>query len=1742
MVDYNQVQDLPEVLVTPNAPELSQAPVSINTDVAPDPISLDTGAGTAVTPSTELATKRAKKTMFGLGDVLGTTEEQLIQDYSNGQEDAVRRQAASKLDLQNKILKQKQITDLSNAKKGQPLSSDEVAAITEPLNQPVDPETVVEQAYGSKYVGALDKAADNVGNTIWDTAKQEIPNQVSALRSIGSTVTAKREFARTQLENIDEIIKNQSWVGFGADLAKQLVPLYNDVKLRGLMEDTPAFKGVLLGNNLFEQTVELYKLPLPQFKTKLKTILDKLKEANPHLASQYAQAVIGMSSSEIVMNNFFTPLDLETIGSVAAGGVSLMRKASVYNRSQQAVKTMIKNGNVPEQTAANVAESAGDVGQAAVSSVAARRVENLAGRENVVTQMLDDLTTQFNIFKDNIKDNPGSLSREAVTRLEDQVVATQDRFKNVAANVLRIQRTPVALEEANAKIVQESIKDLFPGKGNTILDIEGPFHNKLTNTYDFDVKIGKNNAELFDSPETAAAYAKANGYGDAVIEQSQGRMTFPSTTDSVSLPRRKLKVDVVSEGQTITGQPAAVKQQGLGYYIVIRKPLNETDHVIRDLLLQSTNAESSSNKNATQWRSRANSILGWVRGADDTLAFNESVQRKVATYATSEFQKVANEEGKFLSDIARGRIRVDPVTGEKYPWYIRESKSLIGILKKGQVFDEFERTLKYARTAIDEETGKPGYFFKTPGELEDHYMRSYERLPSFIEQQGYFAFVRNYEYDLMLRKINTFHNKSRLGSEQHSFSTYNDKGEKVSSDFIEGMFKKELPGGDDPIYIMGNKLGKERLERTDDPKIRKELAKDVKAGRKKVIEIYDPERTPLKTFPGLNRGSDRIRYVVSENVESKPLSINNQIDRRGGGHFEYDYSHYIKQASMRAQSINGRFNHWYEGDVTLMPIDNLPMGKDVVKHLEQVRTLLKNGDFAGAKAYSTKNLPVEWKEVRSWFRKQKNPITGEILEPRFSLKEPFYVVPKDKAIIDLDKSLEARYIGKDGKSTFRDGTKSGSAARQFQVKYTGERDSYDMFTFANKGTRFNPQYSLETAALTDPIPTMTRALNRIINSTYMDDYKAYAIEHWLRENESLLNPSINDLRSQPFWHFEHPDWKKGQAFDRISNAQSNRYKIKQFVGVPDKFDTFMQSMTQSLVDAAYSKFGPVESRNVLEKAFTVVPLAMLARVKDPITVLRSLAYNAKLGLFALPQILVQSQSYVTIAALSPGHVMQGTAGALFHQWSRFNKNPEFLEKLDQYATKMGWKAGEWKEAMTELGNVGFGHVGGEYAALDDFFKHTFVKGSVKSFLSLGQVFFKGSERNVRYGAWYTAFHEFRKENPLGRLTDADRGHILNRADDLYTNMSRASASSLHGGIASMTTQFLSYQLRLTELFMSKRIGETLQDRTMARARLLFGYAAMYGVPGAFGLTGMPFGDYLRKEAIESGYVVGENFTKTLFMEGIPSILLNLATGGVSKDGIDIQKGNFYNFSNRFGVQGISLFRDALRSDPPWWKMLGGASASIFANTIANMDGATRAFMSIIKGDQKAFPLKIDDFVDIFKEISSVSAAWKAIVAANTGKWMSKNEAWLTDTSTANALFMAASGLSPQGADDLFVKGWSHKDEQESQKYALKRFIEEMRRGFQSKLDNPEGNYPEYFRRASAILEAFGYPMDKRGTAVALASKGYESQISSADYDFYLKDVPTKNFFGPFTTDSQNENTRFEAYRKTLQVNKKREQP
>lgn len=1776
---------------------MAETPITIAPEPNTDnfPVYLSDNVAPTLPPTREVSKKRSEKADLGLSKPTGMDEAQIRNMIQSGQEEDFRNRAAAEINFKQAQQFDQKLIDARN-KKGSALTYQEAIQLVDPMNpnneRRADPKDVIENAYAKHYSGALASAAAYMKGTVLPEAAVETPDTLKAAEEKTSRLITHLEFAKTLKQNVDNEIAAQGTIPWLADQGKTMFQPYMEWKMRGLYPSVGSLTGgLLLGNNMKAQADAIFELPTEQYKKVLPETIANLRRDNPTLAAQFLEYIIGNSTTDRKLQNVFTILSPFDYAQGVNLSKSLIRKIDVHNRTENAFKQIVAaankvDGEVPAK--AVIEEAAGDISSAAVTRASDHVQKALTGRLDPVLDIKESLPTHYQLDAALLETKPGNLSRAELTELKDGFARTGSTLYERIVNALKVNRAPNPLKDAEAiRAYKETAQGQYPNE--KLLDVSDPIYMPETNTYHVGFTFAGPEGRLMSDPETMYNHARARGWADPRIEtatgevlKSEGKLvgtptdlknkarlekSIPIAKDFLSKletqltkargyykligpkdPERaldaqrsiatlpdeiKTQKEIVARyeeqlkglNQKVVMSDPVIEQNGLGYKYTVVRPYKETDDIVRQFLIRGKETQSSASLEG--WQSWKNAALGWVRGADDTLSYNESLQRKIATYTQNRMREWAANEAKDIEALA------NPATWYK-PWTWPRK------LASKETFEQFNSTLKFAKEARDPKTGETGYFFKTPGEIQDHYQRYFGRVANFHEIKAYFSHVKLLEANRVLSEIAEFRNRARIGTEQHNLTILDKDGNRIQSGFFDGIQQNVFPQGGGQILIMGGLKGDERLYNLGSnniaPKKLQEYKDWVATGKAKVIRVYDPDSNPLAGFTDV-AGENRVRYILTTNVETKPLGFNH-VNRRGGGHFDVDADQYIKQADIFteyggdvATDKRNIFKRIYTGDKTLMPIANRAMGKDVVQKMNKMNQLMKNNELEEAKALS-RQLGIDWDTMSGWYDANRIVNGKKVSRPYIDWDEPFYLVSRNKKIYDIDKTLEDR-IGKD---LFQDGTRSGSDAKQFQVAYNQARDSEIMHTLVDIGTQGNPIYKLEQAKYVDPIPSLNRALSRAISSTFMDDYKIHAVEHWLAEAIPHMKASESEVRSAPFYYFHTAnvgEFKSDTDRAVVSNLLSNKFKIDQFMGRPNVAETYIHGMTQTLTDAFYNKFGPEESRSVLTKAVTIVPLWALGKWQDPISGIRSFAFNAKLGLFAVPQFLVQAQTFANIWALGGRHSAQGTFATMLHTWSRINKSEAFLKSYDDYYSKLNMfgskaKPGEFLEARRELERTGFEHVGGEYQLADDQMQHRFIKNEFNNFLDAGQVFFREGEKAARLGAWYTAFREFRHENPIKILTDADRANILARADLFTANMSRASASALNSSIFSLPMQFLSYQVRMAELFLGKRLGGTTAERIQARASMVAMYGALYGAPGALGVTGYPFADSIREAAINRGYVPGDNQFYDMLMNGMLSWQMAMISGK-----FDYKKGTQYDVQGRWGTQGMAFFRESLRSDKTVWSLIGGAGVDTIMSTLSHLDPFWQFARQLVTDDEEGntFRLTPSHFGNLFSEISSVDSTTRFIYAMNTGRWLNKNDNYIEDVTGKDALFRTITGIKSQDQSDIMSMRNIADAEKKVQQKAEKEIIRDYRRGLDAVRDKDYETATTYFTNARSRIVSAGIPLERRTQIFANASRDYQQQTVNSQWNWATKNVP----YGQGST-------RLDAIQRRQDINQYRNQP
>ena len=1090
---------------------------------------------------------------------------------------------------------------------------------------------------------------------------------------------------------------------------------------------------------------------------------------------------------------------------------------------------------------------------------------------------------------------------------------------------------------------------------------------------------------------------------------------------------------------------------GNKYYISIPKVVDETVPLARDLMTATNNISDSGFTNA---------FIGMVRTPDEFLSSMHNANRKLAAYAPSEMHKLMQE--------AATEIR-------KMPRQERDELVEIWIANRDHIVE-------------DPDTGKieRGQFYRSFADFERGFRARFDKLPTEAQTAAYFEYVRLYDYDYVLRNLALHRDLGRLGLEKTRLFTHVDNDGQIDS-FPSRWFSSrtvdELPlsdstGEDWGVFVYDDQArsGKFYLRSQLTQDVLDDISSKTKDHGYKVLELGNPLEKPLRQIANTD---ENVNFLIVKNAEKVKYDWG-VLPYRPGGHIEYGDKFFTKQPRIRRSDAAGFLRNIYEGDTALLNHSSEAEAKQFAQAADTARLMLRDGaSDAELEDFLSGNLPFSLKEWKAFFKERQTP-KGDIIPPKFHIDDPFTYTFSGRNTFDMEhyKSIKDKY------ENFVDGIRSkyNIFANGVDKKYLGQRDP-DLPAAGITGEN-TPAMVLAKPRLIDPLDTINSSLANVIRSKYLNDYKHYAVESFIQEFRDVMKQvPIEHLRRDPVYYLHNPVWDTeltGDGFYKLQAAKNARRAILNFLGTDSPLAENMYWLQQKAVNSIYKNFGQDAANYVVSKK-------LLPFEKDPITYARSIAFHENLGLWNIKQLFLQAQSWVNVAGIEGmGPAIRAIPKAYAARSVTYKGgDPEFVRG---FAKQLGLDGDDFVEAYEELRKTGFDNVGGEYASRDDYFDPKVIQGPVGTFLEKGTFFFREGERFSRLSAWFVSYDKWRAANPGKRMTNADRLNVLNRADLLTANMSRASNAHLMHGLGSIPTQYYAYQTRLSELMLGKRL------RRNEKLRLFATYSAMYGVPvGLSSALIYPFYDDFRQAALERGINM-DNKAIQLFHDGLISTATSVITG------------EQYDISQRLGPAGLSVFKDikALlgfgETDKTLLDILIGASGQTLKDNAKALGTAFEFIASAFTVDQDGPTLA--DFSDVTKNISSVNTQLRAWYMYNTGRYFTQKEGVVTDDLTGFDAFMHSMlGTTPNEVGDTFRMIESRKEQKKAEDYAKKQVVKYLRQSARYRQEGDTKNSVLALRKAKAELIAGGIRPDQYSQIIKDAAKGHESMFDYIQKDF-----------------------------------------
>ena len=912
----------------------------------------------------------------------------------------------------------------------------------------------------------------------------------------------------------------------------------------------------------------------------------------------------------------------------------LARLSSIDKQVKTPTDIPVEPHSSPQQLKIAQAAGHGDNTEAAVQGLA----KDINDKFNYKVNPLEQEVKSFpELFKTDIShlnnDAPiGNEGAEMKTRAIQLAELRGIEFRSAVQDIAKTQRTPIIVaSEELAKALELQARNKYSGINSTVAGVGRVLiWDPASNTYHISIDIGDQNANSFKDEAQAVSHAEMNGHPLQQPETTVRRY-WDDTITSLNFEVEHLKGQIKEFDQKYTkqqfkppeyytlskrlkdlnqqkkmawanragafwrpDQPMAEKlgkitleRQGMGWYLQGWVPVDETSHAFRDLLLKIPGSWSGPTRVAERKGVMPPYLFDPVTGVqtnrlmDTVKVFYDSFSG-VVSKGESRFLHGVRKPDETLSPEENAQRKITTFGPKKLAdrLFLEDSQIVKALPRK--YIEDFKRVLTSSQTMQDPWTKESGYFFRSVSELQHFYNSFIGRLPSHEEMDAFFAHSRMYETERALRILATMRNKWRLGVESHSIGM----GNQVSP-WFDGVKQPpgKLPGpGSGTIYF--NIRGKEYWKAPGS--YTKEEKENLEKGTWPLVEMYNREDMPLHKVSMKLPKTSKPRWVVSDHLSTKPIDPNDQVPRRGGGHWVFPYSHYMKQASTYFDPVS---KHWiYEGDVTAFPFQNVGLGRSVANKFTEIQNLIREGYLDEARDFA-RTLGIAGldydKDILAKFLPQGNN------PPVWNLHEPFRLIPTDKTIIGLDNELENRYKELGG---LNDTTRSGNMARNNLVEFTGERDSHNLHTIEDMGGPKNPIYQYKPAQMLDPLDTISRSITRISNQMFLDDMKFFSSEHWFQTYKPWLDL---EKGGSPFAHFAKPAWKDGTPFKIRLQAMAARKKSMDFISMPNPIQTAWQAVTEDLYAEIYNKAGGRVSEWIL-------PLVKVPSEKNPLRALNSL--------------------------------------------------------------------------------------------------------------------------------------------------------------------------------------------------------------------------------------------------------------------------------------------------------------------------------------------------------------------------------------------------------------------------------------------------------------------------------------------------------------------------------------------------------
>lgn len=391
-----------------------------------------------------------------------------------------------------------------------------------------------------------------------------------------------------------------------------------------------------------------------------------------------------------------------------------------------------------------------------------------------------------------------------------------------------------------------------------------------------------------------------------------------------------------------------------------------------------------------------------------------------------------------------------------------------------------------------------------------------------------------------------------------------------------------------------------------------------------------------------------------------------------------------------------------------------------------------------------------------------------------------------------------------------------------------------------------------------------------------------------------------------------------------------------------KYDQFVNGVA----DFVYDKGAKKVSRNFRD-------------AKDPFTFMRSMAFNMKLGLFAVDQLFVQASQIVNIVGVS-GQGFKGALNVVPLRMALVAPDNETVRTIARrIASVTGVSEDEFVDMVKWVRESGRDIVDQNIAQLDG--NQTLYKTTLGKMLDAGRIPFNEGELLARLAGMSSSFLEYRKKFPDADVfSDSARKWMTRRQDILTASMTSGSSATWQRGVLGVPTQFMTYSMRMMEQMFIPGILTPKERIKLAGAQTIFW--------GGVGIV--PYSYFFDKTLYENGVEMDPEVYDLVRYGAVDYLLSN-------------SLGTDTDLSSRLGAVGgiTSLIENMMESSV--LEFAFGPSGSI----------ATDAAGSVYTLASNMFQGKFDytsyDWQRLGRNITSVNRVYNAWVADQQGEYLNR---------------------------------------------------------------------------------------------------------------------------------------------------------